>query len=95
MNTVLPVKAGGAFAYQIVIEDSFDGIIQALEPLDLTERRICIVTDDTVEKLLAGEEVEIDTGTFQSLNDASNFVRTIEERTGMKVSDIEEFSKEV
>lgn len=59
MNTVLPVKAGGAFAYQIVIEDSFDGIIQALEPLDLTERRICIVTDDTVEKLYAPELTQL------------------------------------
>ena len=33
----------------------------------------------------------LDTGTFKSLNDASNFVRTIEERTGLKVSDIEQF----
>ena len=47
-----------------------------------------------VKKLEAGNAY-LDTGTFQSLNDASNFVRTIEERTGMKVSDIEEFSKEV
>lgn len=35
----------------------------------------------------------LDTGTFDSLNDASNFVRTIEERTGIKVSDIEQFRK--
>lgn len=33
----------------------------------------------------------LDAGTFQSLNDASNFVRTIEERTGVKVSDIRQF----
>lgn len=33
----------------------------------------------------------LDTGTFGSLNDASNFVRTIEDRTGLKVSDIEQF----
>lgn len=31
----------------------------------------------------------LDVGTFQSLNDASNFVRTIEERTGIKIGDIE------
>ena len=35
----------------------------------------------------------LDAGTFQSLNDSSNFVRTIEERTGVKVSDIEQFKK--
>lgn len=33
----------------------------------------------------------LDTGTFGSLNDASNFVRTIEDRTGIKVSDIDQF----
>lgn len=32
----------------------------------------------------------LDAGTFNSLNDASNFVRTIQERTGLKVSNIEQ-----
>lgn len=35
----------------------------------------------------------LDTGTFQSLNDASNFVRTIEERTGLQVCNISEFNE--
>lgn len=35
----------------------------------------------------------LDAGTFQSLNDSSNFVRTIEDRTGIKVSDIEQFKR--
>lgn len=33
----------------------------------------------------------LDTGTFSSLNDASNFVRTIQDRTGLKVSDLNQF----
>ena len=35
----------------------------------------------------------LDVGTFNSLNDASNFVRMVEERTGIKISDIEKFRK--
>lgn len=31
----------------------------------------------------------LDSGTFESLNDASNFVRMVEERTGIKVNDLE------
>ena len=34
----------------------------------------------------------LDSGTPQSLNDASNFVRTIQERTGLKVADLEEIA---
>lgn len=36
----------------------------------------------------------LDCGTFQSLNDASNFVRMVEERTGVKISDIESLKKQ-
>jgi len=35
----------------------------------------------------------LDVGTFNSLNDASNFVRMIEERTGIKINDIEGFRR--
>lgn len=35
----------------------------------------------------------LDAGTFSSLNDASNFIRTIEDRTGIKVCDLEDFRK--
>lgn len=35
----------------------------------------------------------LDAGTFSSLNDASNFVRTIQDRTGVKVNDIESLKR--
>lgn len=35
----------------------------------------------------------MDVGTFQSLNDASNFVRMMEERTGVKINDIASLKK--
>ena len=34
----------------------------------------------------------LDCGTPSSLNDASNFVRTIQERTGLKIADLEEIA---
>lgn len=36
----------------------------------------------------------LDSGTPSALNDASNFVRTIQERTGLKVADLEEIAKQ-
>jgi len=53
MSIVLPVKTNGKFAYDIVIEEGFDGLAEALAPLALSGKRICIVTDDTVEALYA------------------------------------------
>ena len=41
-------------------------------------------------KLIGYGNAWLDCGTVQSLNDASNFVRTIQERTGLKVNNIQD-----
>lgn len=75
-------------------------VIEIAENLKPSARGEYEITDVNKEylkrKQLKVKKIEVgnaylDTGTFQSLNDASNFVRTIEERTGLKVSDIDEF----
>lgn len=79
-------------------------VIEIAEKLKPSARGEYEITDINKEylkrKQLKVRKLEIgnaylDTGTFQSLNDASNFVRTIEERTGLQVSDIEEFNKNI
>ena len=42
-------------------------------------------------KRLAFGNAYLDTGTFDSLNDASNFVRMMKDRTGLNVADISQF----
>ena len=78
-------------------------VIQIAENLKPSKRGEYEITDINKEylkrknlkvKRLGFGNAYLDTGTFSSLNDASNFVRTIEDRTGMKVSDIEQFKKQ-
>ena len=52
--------------------------------------KVYLARKDLKVKRLGFGNAYLDTGTFGSLNDASNFVRTIEDRTGLKVSDIEQ-----
>ena len=55
--------------------------------------KVYLARKDLKVKRLGFGNAYLDTGTFGSLNDASNFVRTIEDRTGLKVSDIEQFRR--
>lgn len=75
-------------------------VIEIAEKLKPSKRGEYEITDINKEylkrknlkvKKLGFGNAYLDTGTFASLNDASNFVRTIEDRTGLKVSDIEQF----
>jgi len=61
--------------------------------LEITDLNIAYLADQklTIEVLPRGT-AWLDTGTFNGLNDASNFVRVIEERQGTKISCLEEIS---
>lgn len=75
-------------------------VVQIAESLTPSARGEYEITDVNKEYLSRGclkvkklsfGNAYLDTGTFQSLNDASNFVRTIQDRTGLKVSDLSKF----
>ncbi|MFT4007529.1 MAG: 3-dehydroquinate synthase [Lacrimispora sp.] len=57
MGNRIPVHMDGAFIYDIVTEESFDKLKDELEKMELTGRRVCIVTDSNVAPLYL-EEVE-------------------------------------
>lgn len=61
--------------------------------LEITDlNRLFLMEDRLKVKLLGRGFAWMDTGTVDSLNDAANFIRTIEVRQGLKVSVIEEIS---
>lgn len=80
-------------------ENDVVGIAERLTPSARGELEI---TDVNLEYLRQGRlKVEVlgtgnaylDTGTFKSLNDASNFIRTMEDRTGLMISDLNKFRR--
>lgn len=59
MGERLEVTVKNGTNYDIVFEQSFDGLKEELERLDLTGKKTCIVTDDIVEPLYAKAVQEI------------------------------------
>ena len=51
MKKALTVKTGPRVSYDIYVEKSFDGLAEAMASLEPSNRKICIVSDDTVAGL--------------------------------------------
>lgn len=48
--------------YEIVFEQSFDRLWEELEPLGAADRKLCVITDSTVEKIYGNEIVSLLSG---------------------------------
>lgn len=56
-RTQIPVKNGDHVAYNIFLERSFERLCECLSTLDVSKKRLCLVTDSSVNRYY-GDEVE-------------------------------------
>ena len=76
-------------------ENDVVGIAKTLKPsargeLEITDLNCLLMKQGKLKmKKFGVGNAWLDCGTFTSLNDASNFIRMVEERTGIKISDLE------
>lgn len=79
-------------------DNSVIGKTKSLKPshrgeLEITDLNTAYLADQKLRiEILPRGTAWLDTGTFNGLNDASNFVRVIEERQGTKIACLEEIS---
>ena len=67
MSKLLPVRKSGKVIYNIVLEDQFEGLKEAIQELDLSQRRVCIVTDSNVGPLYAQKVQDVLSGCCKEL----------------------------
>ena len=65
----MDVKKDGQFCYHIYLEPDFAKLLEAVEPLNIKERKLCIVADSTTAELYGAELKEIlkETCTYVSM----------------------------
>lgn len=93
-----PIKPKSSFAVVglYFYDNSIIDISKNIKPSERGELEITTVNEEylkmgklKVQKMSRGS-VWLDTGTFESMNDASEYIRVIEKRTGIKIGCIEE-----
>ena len=93
----MDVKKDGQFCYHIYLEPDFAKLPEAVEPLNIKERKLCIVADSTTAELYGAELKEIlkETCTYVSMfvfpagevNKTLNTVRDLYEHLILEKSD--------
>ena len=65
----MDVKKDGQFCYHIYLEPDFAKLPEAVEPLNIKERKLCIVADSTTAELYGAElkEIQKETCTYVSM----------------------------